>query len=235
MNAKTQTFTIGHRIFQGKWNMARIPPRRRQDVPELAGVFAAAEAGMGFVPNSMLTMAHMPQLPMAFLLLASTVFGNDLRGLMTAFRDSVPEDPAIGEKLPPALVQMIAFAVSISGGCRYCQAHTAHSAHRLGESDARLDAILDYQDSSLFSAAERAVLDVAFAAGQIPNEATDAQFDALRGHFSDRQIVQIVGVIAMFGFLNRWNDTLATLLETGPAEFAQAALGALDWQAGKHV
>ena len=235
MNAKTQTYTIRTIAWRGNPIMARIAPRQRQDVPALAGVFAGAEAGMGFVPNSMLTMAHMPQLPMAFLLLASTVFGNDLKGLMAAFKDSVPEDPLIDEKLPPVLVQLIAFAVSISGGCRYCQAHTSHSAHRLGESDARLDAILDYRDSDLFSASDRAVLDVAFAAGQVPNEATDAQFEALREWFSDRQIVQIVGVIAMFGFLNRWNDTMATTLESGPAEFARAALGALDWQAGKHA
>lgn len=37
--------------------MARLEPRNRDEVPELADVFAVAEAGMGFVPNSMLTMA----------------------------------------------------------------------------------------------------------------------------------------------------------------------------------
>jgi hypothetical protein len=42
----------------------------------------------------------------------------------------------------------------------------------------------------------------------------------------DEQVVEIVGVIAMFGFLNRWNDTLATPLEDEPLEFAEKHLTA---------
>ena len=53
-------------------------------------------------------------------------------------------------------------------------------------------------------------------------------------HFSERQIVQIVAVISMFGFLNRWNDTMATRLETAPREFAAVALGASGRTAAKH-
>ena len=58
--------------------MAHIEPRPRTAVDELQGIFAGAEAAMGFVPNSMLTMAHMPQLPAAFFALTSVVFGGDL-------------------------------------------------------------------------------------------------------------------------------------------------------------
>jgi len=49
--------------------MSHVQPRPAGDVPELASVFAGAEAAMGFVPNSMLTMAHMPQLPVAFMMI----------------------------------------------------------------------------------------------------------------------------------------------------------------------
>ena len=42
----------------------------------------------------------------------------------------------------------------------------------------------------------------------------------------ERQIVQIVGVISLFGFLNRWNDTVATQLESAPSEFAHGVLEA---------
>lgn len=45
--------------------MAHITPVDRAAEPGLAGVFAAVEGSMGFLPNSMLTMAHMPQLAMA--------------------------------------------------------------------------------------------------------------------------------------------------------------------------
>ncbi len=215
-------------------NMANVAPRPAAELPELAGVFGAAEAAMGFVPNSMLTMAHMPQLPMAFVMLTSVVFGGDLKSTVDAFKDSVPEHDDPAASLAPGLVQLIALASSVSAGCRYCQAHTAHGADKRGEDAAKLDALLAYETSELYSQAERAVLALAFAAGQVPNEAQADHFAALREHFSERQIVQIVAVIAMFGFLNRWNDTMATTLEAAPVAFAEKALGALDWSAGKH-
>ena len=46
--------------------------------------------------------------------------------------------------------------------------------------------------------------------------------------------MQIVAVISLFGFLNRWNDTMATELEASPVEFATDALGSIEWQLGKH-
>jgi hypothetical protein len=47
---------------------------------------------------------------------------------------------------------------------------------------------------------------------------------------SEEQIVEIVGVIALFGFLNRWNNTMATPLEDEPIEYLSRG----GWQAGKH-
>jgi hypothetical protein len=39
----------------------------------------------------------------------------------------------------------------------------------------------------------------------------------------------------LLGFLNRWNDTLATPLETGPRNFAECHLAATGWEIGKHA
>lgn len=215
--------------------MSHVNPRPSDEVPGLRPVFQAAEAAMGFVPNSMRTMAHMPQLPLAFGSLVNVIFGGDLKALMAGLKDRIPEQEDAGQNLPPGLVQLIAFAVSLAAGCRYCQAHTSHSAHRAGEDAAKFDAILGYEESPLFSAAERAALALAFAAGSVPNESGPGHFERLREHFTERQVVQIVGVISLFGFLNRWNDTMATELEAMPREFAATALGGVDWQIGKHV
>ena len=214
--------------------MAHLAPIDRSDAGSLEGVFAAVEANMGFLPNSMLTMAHMPQLPMAFMMLTSVVFGADLKGLMAAFAESVPDQGNAEENLPPAMVQLIAFSASIASGCLYCQAHTSHNAHRQGETEDKLAHILEYETHPGYSDAERAVVAVAMAAGRVPNETGPAHFEALKNHFSDRQIVQIVGVIAMFGFLNRWNDTMATELEDSPVAFAEKALATINWATGKH-
>lgn len=215
--------------------MSHVNPRPPDEVPGLQPVFQAAEAVMGFVPNSMRTMAHMPQLPFAFASLANVIFGGDLKALMAGLADRIPEQEDAEQNLPPGLVQLIAFAVSLAAGCRYCQAHTSHSAHRAGEDAAKFDAILTYDESPLFSEAERAALALAFAAGSVPNESGTGHFKRLREHFTDRQIVQIAGVVALFGFLNRWNDTLATELEAMPREFAANTLGSIDWQVGKHA
>ena len=215
--------------------MSHVNPCPPSETLRLQPVFQATEAAMGFVPNSMRTMAHMPQLPFAFASLANVIFGGDLKALMAGLAERIPEQQDAEQNLPPGLVQLIAFAVSLAAGCRYCQAHTSHSAHRAGEGAAKFDAILTYEESPLFSAAERAALALAFAAGPVPNESGPGHFKRLREHFTDRQIVQIAGVIALFGFLNRWNDTLATELEAMPREFAASALGAIDWQVGKHV
>lgn len=214
--------------------MAHVTPVDRETAGSLSGVFTAVEASMGFLPNSMLTMAHMPQLPMAFMMLTSVVFGADLKGLMAAFQDSVPDQGEGEQNLPPALVQLIAFASSVASGCRYCQAHTSHSAHRLGEDEDKLAHVLEFETHPAYSDAERAVVALAMAAGRVPNEAEPEQFAALRNHYTERQIVQIVGVISMFGFLNRWNDTMATHLEESPVAFAERALATIEWAQGKH-
>ena len=46
---------------------------------------------------------------------------------------------------------------------------------------------------------------------------------------SDDQIIDIVSVISMFGFLNRWNDTLGTRLEDVPKSFVEEKLKPLGW------
>ena len=49
------------------------------------------------------------------------------------------------------------------------------------------------------------------------------------------EITEILGVVAMFAFLNRWNDTMGTPLEAPAMEVADKAIGARGWTAGKHA
>ena len=195
--------------------MAHIDPLRREDLPELAESFDMTEAFMGFVPNSLLTMSRVPGLPQAFGGLAGAVFMNGL--------------------IPPELVQLVAMMTSTGAGCRYCQAHTSHSAARIGVPEEKLAEIWSFETSDHFDDAERAALRLAFHAGQVPNAATEADFAAAREHFTDDQLAAIVSVVALFGYLNRWNDTMATALESHPSEFGERVLSAQGWEAGKHA
>ena len=68
-----------------------------------------------------------------------------------------------------------------------------------------------------------------------PNQATQEDFDELYKHFNEDEAVEIVASIALFGYLNRWNDTMATELEELPAQVADATIGqSFGWEAGKH-
>ncbi len=195
--------------------MARIEPLTREDLAEFEDHLAFFDKAMGFVPSSIYNMARVPGLFQAFQGMAKAVMGNDL--------------------IPGELKQLIALTTSAAGGCRYCQAHAGHGAEKQGASEEKLRAVWEYETSDLFSEAERSVLRVAFKGGQVPNAVTDDDFAQLKSHWDDDQASAIVAVIAMFGFLNRWNDTMATTLEADHAAFANHALGDVGWEVGKHA
>jgi uncharacterized peroxidase-related enzyme len=195
--------------------MARISPRPTEELGHLQERFELTSAMMGFVPNSIPTMARIPGLAEAFSDLGGVIFSNST--------------------LPVGLNQMVAQVASTAAGCRYCQAHTAHTAKNMGISEEKLADLWLWETSEHFSDAERAALTLAFHAGSVPNTVTDDHFSELRKHFDDDQIVGIVATIAMFGFLNRWNDTLATDLEDKPHEFARTVLADGGWEPGNHA
>src|SRR5262249_16866828 len=104
-----------------------------------------------------------------------------------------------------------------------------------GVDDKKLAAVWEYQTSPLFSAAERITLDFAVAAASVPNAVTDESFGDLRKYWDEEQIVEIVCVVATFGFLNRGNDTLATPLEDEPIAVGEKFLAPQGWLPGKHA
>lgn len=195
---------------------ARLTPLAPETTPELREQFDAMAKRMGFIPNSVLIMQRSPKLVRAFVAMGAAIW-----------------DPSGSVDLK--FKRLLSHVASRTAGCRYCMAHTAEGASRLGVEQAKIDAVWDYQTSSLYSAAERAALDMAVAASCVPNAVTDEMFMELRKYWSEEQIVEIVGVIAMFGFLNRWNDTFATPLEDAPLEFGEEHLAAQGWDAGKHI
>jgi len=194
----------------------RLAPLPPDHDPELAEYFAKLEKRNGYLPNSQLTMQRRPKLVKAFAQLSAAVW-----------------DPEGSVDL--AFRRLVGHVASRAAGCQYCMAHTAGHALHSGIDAAKLAAVWEYRTSPLFSDAERAALDVALAAGHVPNEVTDPMFAELRKHWSEGEIVEIVAVIALFGFLNRWNDTMATPLESEPLEVGEKHLAGMGWSVGKHA
>ena len=98
---------------------------------------------------------------------------------------------------------LVEIRASQINGCSYCiQVHRAQ-ALGIGEDDKRLDALERWYESSLFSTRERAALAwtdnlTLIAESHAPQEV----FTALKGHFSDKQIVDLTIVIMS---MNSWN------------------------------
>ena len=196
--------------------MPRIDPVPRQALGDLNAVLAAAESRMGFVPNSQLILAHRPEIVRAFAQLGAAINGPS-------------------STISPQLRNLVSQIASRTAGCGYCMAHTTHTAARVGISAEKENALWEFETSTLFSAAERAALRVAQGAAQVPNAVTDADFAELKKHYSEAQIVDIVAVISLFGFLNRFNDTMATELEASPIEAGNRFLAERGWTIGKHA
>jgi len=195
--------------------MSRLEPLTPDALPEeMRAVLDYAEQTMGFTPNDVLIMARWPELLQAMAGVVATVF--------------------VPGQVPMELKRLVALMTSVAAGCQYCTAHNAYGLQLDGVDTQKQAAVWDFERSPLFSDAERAALVYARGAGQSPSAVTDADFARLKQYFDDRQILEIAAVISLFGFLNRWNASLAVPLESAPLEHAQSALAGTDWQPGIH-
>jgi uncharacterized peroxidase-related enzyme len=189
-----------------------LSPEQDQETKELAVFFNET---LGFCPNSVLTMQHRPAISKAFINLNKAVMEN--HGRVTS-----------------ALKRMIGWVTSNAAGCRYCQAHTIRAAERYGANQEQLDNIWEYASHPAFSDAERAALNFALAASVIPNAVNEAIKNDLYSHWNEGEIVEMLGVISLFGYLNRWNDSMGTTIEDDAVESAEQYLGKTGWEKGKH-
>ena len=196
--------------------MARIAPITEPATAELQASFERYKKHLGFVPNSVLILQRRPQMVLALGQLIASAWGP-------------------GSTVDAGFKRIIAYMASYAAGCQYCIAHQVSGALHLNVSEEKLAAIWDYETNPLYSEKERVALEYAGAAGSVPNEVTDELFERLKLHWSEDQIVEITGVIAVFGFLNRFNDSMATPLEPQAVDDAKRVLGKDRWSPGKHA
>lgn len=138
-------------------------------------------------------------------------------------------------RVTSALKRMIAWVSSNAAGCRYCQAHAIRAAERYGSEQEKLDNIWEYRTHPAFTEAERVALDFSLAASQIPNQVDDTIKQRLYEYWDEGEIVEMLGVISLFGYLNRWNDSMATSIEPGAVESGEKYLGKHGWKPAKHA
>ena len=190
-------------------------PLDRNATKEAAEMADFYDETLGFTPNSLFTMMHRPRIADAFMEMNKAVMEN--KGRVTS-----------------SLKRELAYLSSMTTGCRYCEAHAIRAAERYGSEQDRLNHIWEYKTYSAFTDAERAVFDLAIAASSVPNAVNDEISENMRKHWDDGEIVEILGVIALFGYLNRWNDSMGTKLEEPAADDGVKYLKEHGWSRGKH-
>jgi uncharacterized peroxidase-related enzyme len=196
-------------------NQPLVSPASEKDDKAFQELIEFFNETLGFCPNSVKTMYHRPAIAYAFIELNKAVMENN--GRVTS-----------------SLKRLIGYISSNVAGCRYCQAHTIRAAERYGAEEEQLNHIWEYRTHSAFSEAERAALEFAFLSSNIPNAVDDKIAENLRKHWNDGEIVEILSVVALFGYLNRWNDSMGTEIEIGAVESGDKFLKDKGWSTGKH-
>jgi uncharacterized peroxidase-related enzyme len=196
--------------------MALVKPLKDIKDPEIKKLVDFFNETLGFCPNSVLTMLRRPNLAKSFVKLNMAVMENH------------------GE-LTSEFKRLIAFISSNTTGCRYCQAHTIRAAERYGATADRLLNVWDFKNHDSFTKAEKAALQFTQEASSIPVTIDPVTEKNLKLYWSEDDVVEIMGVIALFGYLNRWNDVMGTTIETDAISSAQELLEGIHWEIGKHT
>ncbi|MCS5590490.1 MAG: carboxymuconolactone decarboxylase family protein [Candidatus Thioglobus sp.] len=196
--------------------MAHMEPLSFDSVPEdIQERFTHYNKTRGFTPNSIQTMVRRPNIVRAFMQMNQVVL----------YEGTVDEE----------LKMLVSLIASQAAGCRYCQAHMANLSKIYNASQEKIAMAWDFESCNLFSDAEKAALRLAYYGAMSPSQASQAHFDEAYKYFDEGQVVEIVASISLFGFLNRWNDTMATELEDLPKEVAKDMIGGnFGWEPGKH-
>ena len=190
-----------------------LSPESNPDVSKLAEFFNET---LGFCPNSVLTMQIRPEIARSFINLNKAVMNNHGR-VTSSFK------------------RIIAWVSSNAAGCNYCQAHAIRAAERYGAEQEQLENIWEYNTHESFNEAERAALDFSLAASQLPNAVDEELQQRMHKYWDDGEIVEILAVVSLFGYLNRWNDSMGTSIENRATESAEKYLAKSGWNKGKHA
>lgn len=207
---------LGGAIQTENNKMALVKPLEENEIDkDLLDFVQFFKGPLGVIPNSVRTMARKPHLAKAFTEL--NIAAMKCEGAVT-----------------PEFKRLIGYVTSQVSGCLYCQAHTILGSERFGSTQERLRDAWNFEKSPHFTDAEKAALRFAHAAARVPNQVTEDIGADLRKHWSDDDIVEIMGVVALFGYLNRWNDSMGSALEDLPIEAGEKYLGETGWDVGKH-
>ena len=119
---------------------------------------------------------------------------------------------SVGRSLDRKLYEAVYLRISLINGCHYCTQHHIQGAKRAGFTPEQMKALQEGNYSG-FAAPEQVALRYAEKLTRTPDGATDADFEELKRHFSDEQIVDLHMLIGLANLTNRVTGPLALEVE----------------------
>ena len=119
---------------------------------------------------------------------------------------------SVGRSLDRKLYELIYLRVSLINGCHYCTQHHVASSKRVGLSAEDL-AALKVGNYSRFGAKEQSALTYVEKLTRAPHEITQTDFDEIKKHFPDPEVVDLHMLVGLANLTNRLTDPLGLELE----------------------
>ncbi len=119
---------------------------------------------------------------------------------------------SVGRSLDRKVYEVVYLRASLINGCHYCTQHHIQGAKRAGLSPEQMKD-LNAGSYSGFSVPEQIALQYAEKLTRTPDGANDADFAALKRHFSDEQIVDLHMLIGLANLTNRVTGPLGLEVE----------------------
>ncbi|MEV0201907.1 carboxymuconolactone decarboxylase family protein [Nonomuraea sp. NPDC050691] len=123
------------------------------------------------------------------------------------FKAVLALDTVAREGLDPVLVELVQIRASQINRCAYCIDYHTGDARRAGEREARIYQLSAWQESSLYTAEERAALALTEAVTLLPHGVEDEVYDEAARHFDDKELAQLIALIFTVNAWNRMNVT----------------------------
>ncbi|MHC1948307.1 carboxymuconolactone decarboxylase family protein [Bradyrhizobium sp. UFLA06-06] len=131
------------------------------------------------------------------------------------------ENQIAASGLEQSLIELVKTRASQINGCAYCINMHTEDARKHGETEQRLYLLNAWRESPLYSERERAALAWTEALTLVAEtHAPDADYEAVRAHFSDSELVNLTTLI---GAINAWNRIAIGFRAVHPVKVKVAA------------
>jgi uncharacterized peroxidase-related enzyme len=178
--------------------LSRVP--RAQVPPSVAAIYDRYMRTRANVPNMFRTVAHRPE-----------IFET-----MIAHFEAILNTGTV----PLRLKELVIARTSQINQCEYCLASHTKICLNLGWTREQIENLAHFESRDDFSPAEKAALRLAEMMTIDANRIPDDEFDSLRKHFDEGEIVELMAAIGLFNYFNRFNNALQ-MEPTKPGEGAE--------------